>query len=196
MSIAAAGRTAAAAVRSAHRTRLRRLIGYELRREVRQEKLLRRLQALWDRRPLSERAAFIQSLATEFGTRDEDVASALQLVSAAAAADSEADRATALLEARRLISPEYEQLAAGLAETPAGLRLLLDLRSSTLDLLRQRPAPDEVAALRPFEASLQYKLRTWFSPVRHKSSIGSLCLSLSLPLPLPLPLPVEFGALS
>ena len=166
MQIAAVGRTTctAAPVRSAHRTRLRRLIGYELRREVRQDKLLRRLQALWDRRPLSERAAFIQSLAIEFGTRDEDVESALQLVSAAAAADSEADRATALLEARRLISPEYEQLAAELAETPAGLRLLLDLRSSTLDLLRQRP--DAVAALRPFEASLQCQLRTWFSPVR------------------------------
>jgi hypothetical protein len=146
------------------RTRLRRLIGHELRREVRQDKLLRRLQALWDRRPLSERAAFIRSLATEFGTRDEDVASALQLVREAATAGSE-ERATALLEARRLISHEYEHLATGLAERPAGLRLLLDLRSTTLGLLRQRPTPDGVSALRPFEASLQTQLRAWFSPV-------------------------------
>ena len=148
------------------RTRLRRLIGHELRREVRQDKLLRRLQALWDRRPLSERAAFIRSLATEFGTRDEDVASALKLVREAASAGSEEERATALLKARQLISPEYEHLAAGLAERPAGLRLLLDLRSTTLGLLRQRPPPDRVSALRPFEASLQTQLRAWFSPVR------------------------------
>ena len=73
---------------------------------------------------------------------------------------------TILLEARRLMSPEYEYLAAELAESPAGLRLLLDLRSTTLGLLRQRPAPDGVAALRPFEASLQTQLRAWFSPVR------------------------------
>jgi hypothetical protein len=167
-------RPAAAQHRAAHthpsgglnrtRTRLRRLIGHELRREVRQDKLLRRLQALWDRRPPEERAAFLHSLATEFGTSDEDAAAALHLVEEGAGAAG-AERAAALLEARRLLAPEYEQLAAGLAERPAGLRLLLDLRSATLKLLRQRDtAPAAAAALRPFEASLQAQLRAWFSP--------------------------------
>ena len=142
------------------RTRLRRLISHGLRREVRQDKLLRRLQALWDRRPAAERSAFLSALATEFGTPDDGVDSALALVEQARAApDGSAARQAALLEARGLLAPEYEQLAVGLVERPAGLRLLLDLRSAALDLKRQRPQPPGAAAVGAFEASLQAQLR-------------------------------------
>lgn len=159
------------AVYSEQRTtqvRLRRLIT-GLRRELRQEKLLRRLQVLWERRPATERAAFVQLLATEFGTSDRDARAALDHCTAALALPAgSGEREDLMLEARACMAPEYERLAEGLAERPAGLRLLLDLRSAALLLVRrpQSAGLEECAlpAVRAFERHLQSQFQQWFAP--------------------------------
>ena len=68
------------------RARLQRLVHRGLRREVRQDKLLRRLSALWERRSVEERSTFLRLLATEFGTGDEQLLAARTALDSAAAA--------------------------------------------------------------------------------------------------------------
>ena len=68
-------------------TRLRRLVGVSLQNGRQQDKLLRRLSALWERRPAAERGDFCRSLAA-FGTSDDAVARAADLIEEARTLDA------------------------------------------------------------------------------------------------------------
>ncbi|KAK7230956.1 malonyl-CoA decarboxylase [Aureococcus anophagefferens] len=137
-------------------TRLRRLVGVSLQNGRQQDKLLRRLSALWERRPAAERGDFCRSLAA-FGTSDDAVARAADLIEEARTIDAGA-REAALLEARAALKPSYEALAEGLAESAGGARLLLEIRVAALALARREPP---VAAL---EAHLRAVLAARFAP--------------------------------
>ena len=137
-------------------TRLRRLVGVSLQNGRQQDKLLRRLSALWERRPAAERGDFCRSLAA-FGTSDDAVAHAADLIEEARTLDAGA-REAALLEARAALKPAYEALAEGLAESAGGARLLLEIRVAALALARREPP---VAAL---EAHLRAVLAARFAP--------------------------------
>jgi hypothetical protein len=149
--------------------RLRRLITQELRGAVHQEKLLRRLQALWERRPAAERETFLTYLATELGSSTDGAEEGLACTAQAlGSASGSGERELLLLRARRLLAPEYERLAEGLAERAEGLRLLLDLRATALQLVRRGGGGGEAGGgggpVRAFEAHLLQRFRQWFAP--------------------------------
>ncbi|KAH8069151.1 malonyl-CoA decarboxylase [Aureococcus anophagefferens] len=91
-----------------------------------------------------------------FGTSDDAVARAADLIEEARTIDTGA-REAALL-ARAALKPSYEALAEGLAESAGGARLLLEIRVAALALARREPP---VAAL---EAHLRAVLAARFAP--------------------------------
>ncbi len=151
------------------KVRLRQMVKEGLQRNIHQERLIRRLQALWERRPEEERGLFVQLLATEFGTSDIHIAESLQeLQSAFSQPAGSGEREAVLLNIRSRLAPEYESLASQLAERPQGLRLLLDLRAEALRISHQSSttseARDTINSVRAFEANMRGLFEKWFAP--------------------------------
>ncbi|KAH8067040.1 malonyl-CoA decarboxylase [Aureococcus anophagefferens] len=94
-------------------TRLRRLVGVSLQNGRQQDKLLRRLSALWERRPAAERGDFAGA-SRPLG-RATTPSRAADLIEEARTHIAGA-REAALLEARAALKPSYEALAEGLAD--------------------------------------------------------------------------------
>ena len=144
---------------AAQKARLRRWVDKEMKKEIRQDKLIRRIHLLWALRDRRQKADFLRFLAAEFGAADHKLAAAAGHLAAAEAAGGGA-REASLLAAREAMVPEYERLAVALAELPQGMRLVLDMRAELLAVLRAGSDPS-LAAL---ERHLQKLLRGWFAP--------------------------------